>query len=140
MPREALLNVTPVEFDKLDKELGKEKVKDVLGDYFEETQSAVQGLLCDNLGLTTGESAEAMEVDPQAEPSADTLDQPMETEKLGSSPGNFRSELMKPGYTPSLFSSADSPPSPITAKDNALLDASDSGTPGQDQSKAQGAS
>ena len=65
---EALPYVTPAKFDKLDKELGKEKVKDMLRDYFEETESAVQRQISDNPGLTRSESTEAMEVDPQDPP------------------------------------------------------------------------
>ena len=89
----------------MDKELGKDEVKDVLGDYFEEVESVVQGLICDNPGLTRSESVEAMEVDPQIEPTAKTQDQPMETEQLGSSPGTFRPELTELGYNLSLIGS-----------------------------------
>ena len=134
--------------DPLDQELGKDKVMDVLGDYFEEQQSAVQALICANLGLTGSESPEAMDVDPKppsesvAEPPlesiADTQDQAMETEPTESSPGTFQPELGMPGYTPSLIGSANLPPSPIMAEDNALLDA-DPDAPGLGQSKAPGA-
>ena len=48
----------------LDQELWKDKVTDVLGDYFEEQQSAVWALIHANPGLTGSESPEAMDVDP----------------------------------------------------------------------------
>ena len=54
------------------------------------------------------------------------------------SPGTFQPELGMPGYTPSLIGSANSPPSPIMAKDNALLD-TDPDALGLGQSKAPGA-
>ena len=142
--------------DPLDQELRKDKVTDVLGDYFEEQQSAVQALICANPGLTGSESPEAIDVDPEppsesvAEPPsesvskpppesvADTQDQAMETEPTESSPGTFQPELGMPGYTPSLIESANLPLSLITAKDNALLDA-DPDMLGLDQSRAPGA-
>ena len=133
-------DVTPTEVDPLDKELGKDKVKDVLGNYFlDETKSAVQGLIRDNPGLTGSEPAEVMEVDLQTEPAAKIQDQSMETKQMGCSPGTFQPELMGPRYTMSLIRSADPLLSPITAKDNALLDAPNPGTLGQDQSRAPGA-
>ena len=126
--------------DPLDQELGKDKVTDVLGDYFEEQQSAVQALIHANLGLTGSESPEAMNVDtePPPESIADTQDQAMETEPTESSLGTFQPELGTPGYTPSLIGSTSLQPSPIMAKDNALLDA-DPDAPGLAQSKAPGA-
>ena len=150
--------------DALDKELGKDKVMDILGDYLEEQQAAVKTLICENPGLTRSDSPEAMEVDPQLplesiaetplesvtdaplesitdappESIADTQDQAMETEPTESSLGTFQPELGTPGHTPSLIGSADLPPSPIMAEDNALLDA-DPDTPGLAQSKAPGA-
>ena len=45
-------DATPTMLDSLDKELGKDKVKDMLGDYFEETESIIWGLMHDNPGLT----------------------------------------------------------------------------------------
>ena len=148
----------------LDKELGKDKVMDILGDYLEEQQTAVKTLICKNLGLTGSESPEAMELDPQLplesaaktplgsvtdalsesvtdvplESVADTQEQAMETEPTESSPGTFQPELGMPGYTPSLIGSANVPLSQITAKDNALLDA-DLDALGLTQSKAPGA-
>ena len=115
-------------------------MKDVLGDYFQEQQTAVQALIHANLGLTGSESPEAMDIDtgPPLESIADTQDQAMETEPMESSPGTFQPELGMPGYTPSLIGSTDSPPSPITAEDNTLLDA-DPDAPEQGQSKAPGA-
>ena len=115
--------VTTYELDFLDKELGKDNVKDVLGDYFNEMQNAVKELICANPGLTGSESMEAMDVDAESplEPAVDTQDQPMETEQSESSPGTFQPELGMPGYTLSLIRSTNSLPSPITAEDNALL-------------------
>ena len=124
----------------LDKELGKDKVKDPLGDYLNETETAVRDLICANPGLTGCESMEAMDIDPDPipEPITETQDQPMETEQSVPSPGTFQLELGTPRYTPSLIGSTDSPPSPITAKDNALLD-TDPDVLGPSQSKAPGA-
>ena len=118
-------SVTMSELDPLDKELGKDKVKDVLGDYLSETETAVRNLVRANPGLTGSEPIEAMDVDPEPllEPAAEMQDQSMETEQSEHSPGTFQPELGVPGYTPSLIRSTDSPPSPIMAKDNALLDA-----------------
>ena len=62
----------------------------------------------------------------------------METEQTGVSPGTFQLELGMPGYNQSLVGSADKPPSPITAEENALLDM-DLNAPGLNQSKAPGA-
>ena len=76
--------------------------------------------------------------DTPLESIANTQDQAMETEPTESSPGTFQPELGTPGYTPSLIGSANLLPSPITAKDNALLDA-DPDVPGLTQSKAPGA-
>ena len=53
--------------------------------------------------------------------------------------GTFQPELTGAGYTPSLISSLDTPPPPIMAADNALLDAMDQGTSPPDISKAPGA-
>ena len=49
--------------DPLDSELGKDEVKDVLGNYFEEQNSVVCDLIRTNPGLTRSASPEAMEVD-----------------------------------------------------------------------------
>ena len=76
-----------------------------------------------------------VDLEPLPEPAAETQDQPMETEQSEASPGTFQPELGTPGYTPSLIGSIDSPPSPITAKDNALLD-TDLDAPGLGQLKA----
>ena len=132
--------------DPLDQELGKDKVTDVLGDYFEEQQSAVQALIHANPGLTGSESLEAMDIDPgpplefvaEPPPESGTQDQAMETEPTESSSGTFQPELGMPGYTLSLIGSANLLPSPIMAKDNALLDA-DPDVLGLSQSKAPGA-
>ena len=63
----------------------------------------------------------------------------MEMEQAGVSPGTFQPELGMPGYNQSLVRSADQPPSPVTAEENALLDV-DPDAPGLTQSKAPGAS
>ena len=134
--------------DPLDWELGKDDMKDVLGNYFEEQQSAVRDLIRTNPGLTVSVSPEAMEVDlalpsevttePPTQPIVDTQDQAMETEPSETSPGTFQPALGTPSYTPSLIGSADMLPSPIMAKDIALLDA-DPDALGLSQSKAPGA-
>ena len=132
--------VTTSELDPLDKELRKDKVRDVLGDYLIETETAVRNLVHANPGLTGSEPMEAIDIDPEPlpEPTAEMQDQPMETEQSEPSPGTFQLELGTPGYTPSLIRSTDSPPSPIMAKDNALLEA-DPDALGPSQSKAPGA-
>ena len=48
--------------DPLDQELGKDDVNDILGNYFEEQQSAIRDLIHANPGLTRSESPEAMDV------------------------------------------------------------------------------
>ena len=56
-------------------------MKDVLGDYLELQQSAIQALIHTNPKLTGSESPEAMDIDtgPPPESVADTQDQAMET-------------------------------------------------------------
>ena len=121
--------------DSLDKELGKDKVNDVLGDYMRETEteteSAVKNLLRTHPELAGNEAPEAMDVDEQPPPESvaetqgvgDQLMETEQTEQTGVSPGSFQPEL----------------PSPMTAKENALLNA-DPDVPGLNQSKAPGAS
>ena len=84
--------------DPLDQELRKDNVNDVLGDYLEEQQSAVQALIHANPGLTGSESPEAMDIDtvPPLESVADTRDQAMETESTEPSPRTFQPELEAP--------------------------------------------
>ena len=133
--------------DPLDQELWKDDVNDILGNYLEEQQSAVRDLIRTNPGLTRSESPEAMDVDlalpsedvtkPPQPPTAYTQDQAMETKPLETSLGTFQPELGTLGYTLSLIGSANMPLSPITAEDNALLDA-DLDVPGLSQSKAPG--
>ena len=134
--------------DPLDKELRKEDVNDILGNYFEEQQTFVRDLIHANPGLTRSESPEAMDINlmlpsevitedpPQTV--ADSQDQAMETEPTETSPGTFQPELGMHGYTPSLIGSTNTPLSPITAEHNALLD-TDPNVPDQGQSKASGA-
>ena len=68
-PGEALPYHTLAKYNNLDKELGKEMVKDVLGnyldnlDYLDETIAAVQGSIHENPGNTGSEATKAMEVD-----------------------------------------------------------------------------
>ena len=128
--------------DSLDKELGKDKVNDVLEET--ETKSAVKNLLQAHLELAGNEAPEAMDVDEQPPPESvaemqGVGDQLMETEQTGVSLGSFQLELGMPGYNQSLVGSTDQPPSPMMAKENALLDA-DPDAPGLNQSKAPGAS
>ena len=138
--------------DPLDQELGKDDMNDILGNYLEEQQSAVCDLIRANPGLTGSESLEAMDVDltlpsevitePHLPPVADTQDQAIDTKPPETSLGTFQPELGMPSYTPSLIGSTNMPPSPITAEDNALLDAdpdADLDTLGLSQSKAPGA-
>ena len=132
--------------DSLDKELGKDKVNDVLGDYLEETKtkSAVKNLLRAHPELAGNEAPEEMDVDEQPSPESvvetqGVRDQPMEREQTGVSLGFFQPELGMPGYNQSLVGSTDPSPSPVTAEENALLDA-DWDVPGLNQSKAPGAS
>ena len=140
----ALEGDLPVLMD-INAELGAENIQEVLGDYLTEDAVAVRDLLLIELGLTGGESTEilvtteAMEVDPPTVFMAEMEHQPMETRQLNVPPGTFQLELTKPGYTPSLIGSTDTPPSPITAVDNALLDVTDVETPVPDTSKAPGA-
>ena len=118
-------SVTASELDSLDQELGKDSVKDVLGNYFDdETESVVKELIHANPGLTGSEPTEAMDVNtrPPLESVVDTQDQPMETAQSEPYLGTFQPELGTPAYTLSLIRSANSTLSPIMANDNALLD------------------
>ena len=129
----------------LDSELGAEDVREVLGDYLTEDAVAVRDLLLSELGLTGGESTEileateAMEVDPLMMLMAEVTHLPMDTGQPGVPSGTFQPELTEPGYTPSLIGSMDTPISPITAEDNALLDITDPGAQTPETSKAPGA-
>ena len=129
----------------LDGELGAEDVKEVLSDYLSEDAMAVQDLLLTELGLTGSESteileaAEAMEVDRPMILVAKATHLPMDTRQPGVLSGTFQQELMGLGYTPSLISSMDTPPSPITDAVNALLDVTDPKAQAPETSKAPGA-
>ena len=130
----------------LEVELGMQDVHDILGNYLDkESANAVRDLIRDNPDLARGDptvvvdTAEAMDVDPPPVLTTEAQDQPMETEHQGASLGTFRPELADPGYTPSLVTSTGTPPSPITATDNALLDTANPETLGVNQSKAPGA-
>ena len=126
----------------LDVELGAEDVQHVLRDFLSEDTEAVQNLIRAKPGLTGSEipgiveavveAAEAMEVDQPLVLTAESTHLPMDTRLPEAPVGTFQPELTGPGYTPSLISSPDTPPSPITAADNR-------GTPPLDISKAPGA-
>ena len=119
----------------LDMELGVEDVQQVLDDYLMEDAVAVRDLICAEPGLTGSEiqeiveavveTAEAMEVDQPLVLMAESMHLPMDTGLPEAPVGTFQPELTGVGYTPSLIGSLDTPPSPITAADNALLDAVD---------------
>ena len=129
----------------LEAELGVENVKEVLGDYLSEDAVAVQDLLLKEPGLTGSEStefleaAEAMEVDQPVILVAKTMHLPMDTGQSSVPSGTFQPELTGAGYTPSLIGSMDTPPSPITEADNALLDNTDPRAQALETSKAPGA-
>ena len=129
----------------LEAELGAENVKEVLSDYLSEDAVAVWDLLLKEPGLTGSESTEfleateAMEVDQPVMLVAEATHLPMDTGQSGVPSGTFQPELMGAGYTPSLISSMDTPPSPITDADNALLDNTDPGAQALETSKAPGA-
>ena len=133
----------------LDMELGVEDVQQVLDDYLTEDALAVRDLICAEPGLTGSEipeiveavveTAEAMEVDSPSVFMAESMHLPMDTGLPETPVGTFQPELTSVEYTLSLIGSLDTPPSPITAADNALLDAVDRGTPPPDISKAPGA-
>ena len=138
-----------VDLTDLDKELGVEDVQEVLDNYLTEDTVAVQNLICIEPGLTGGEiletveavveAAEVMEVDPPMVFMAESTHLPMDTRLLDVPLGAFQPELTAAGYTPSLIGSMDTPPSPITAEDNALLDVADPVTQPPETSKAPGA-
>ena len=127
---------TPAEFNKLDVELGKEKITNVLGNYYlAEQEAAVKDLIEQNPGIT---GSEPMEVDSEeVEPTPGLPNCPMDNEP-DSSTRTFRLDIAELGYTPSLVGSQDSPPSLVTAQENALLDDSESGSLTQNQPKAPG--
>ena len=134
-----------VELTNLDEELGAEDVQEVLDNYLTEDTVAVQNLIRIELGLTGGdipetveavvEAAEAMEVDPPMVFTAESMHLPMDTGLPEVPIGTFQLELTEPGYTLSLIGSVDTPPSPITAVDNALLDIADPETQPPETSK-----
>ena len=89
-PRETLPYHILAEYDAIDKELGREKVQDVLEDYLDKTTTVGQVLISENPGITGSEVTKVMEVDTQeAEPAAKVLDQLTETEQLELSPQDF---------------------------------------------------
>ena len=98
-----------------------------------------------NRGLTGSESTEfleateAMEVDQPVMLVAKAMHLPMDTGQSGVPSGTFQPELTGAGYTPSLISRMDTPPSPITDVDNTLLDNTDPGAQTPETSKAPGA-
>ena len=129
----------------LEAELGAENVKEVLSDYLSEDTVAVWDLLLKEPGLTGSESmefleaTEAMEVDQPVMLVAEATHLPMDTRQSDVPLGTFQPELTGAGYTPSLIGSMDTPPSPITDVDNALLDNTDPGAQAPETSKAPGA-
>ena len=133
----------------LDVELGVEDVQQVLDNNLTEDAVVVRDLIRIEPGLTGSEipetveavveTAEAMEVDSPLVLMAESMHLPMDTGLPKAPVGTFQPELTGAGYTPSLIGSLDTPPSPITATDNAPLDAVDRGTPPPDISKAPGA-
>ena len=133
----------------LDVELGVEDVQQILDNYLKEDAVAVRDLIHAEPGLTSSEipeivqavveTAEAMEVDQPLVLTAQSMHLPMDTGLPKAPVGTFQPELTGAGYTPSLIGSPDTPPSPIMAVDNALLDAVDRGTPPPDISKVPGA-
>ena len=129
----------------LEVKLGSEDVKDVLGDYLQEDAVAVRDLLRTEPGLTGSECtellevAEAMEVDQPVMLVAEATHLPMDTGQPSVLLETFQPELTGAGYTPSLIDSMDTPPSPITDVENALLDIADPGNQAPETSKAPGA-
>ena len=137
-----------VELTNLDVELGVETVQDVFHDYLNEDAVAVQNLIRVEPGLTggetpetlgTAETAEAMEVDPLMVFMAESMHLPMDTGLPEAPMGTFQLELTGAGYTPSFIGSVNTPPSPIMATDNTLLDLIDPETQPLEISKAPGA-
>ena len=138
-----------VELTNLDEELGVADVQEVLNNYLTEDAVAVQNLIRVELGLTGSEiletveavveTAEVMEVDPPMVFTAESTHLPMDTGLPEVPIGTFQPELTGTGYTPSLIGSMGTPPSPITATDNALLDAADPEAQPPKTSKAPGA-
>ena len=72
-------------------------MKDVLGNYFGETEAAVQELIRTNPGITgseVAETTEAMEVDAQeVESTTNAQDQLMEKGQQEPTPGTYHLEL-----------------------------------------------
>ena len=138
-----------VELTDLDEELGVEDVQEVLNNYLTEDTVAVQNLIHIEPGITSGEipetveavveAAEAMEVDPPMVFTAESTHLPMDTRLPEVPIGTFQPELTEPGYTLFLIGSVDTPPSPITAVDNALLDVANPEIQPPETSKAPGA-
>ena len=138
-----------VELTNLDEELGVADVQEVLDNYLTEDAVAVQNLIHVEPGLTGSEiletveavveTAEDMEVDPPMVFTAESTHLPMDTRLPKVPIGTFQPELTGQGYTPSLIGSVGTPPSPIMAADNTLLDAADPKAQPPETSKAPGA-
>ena len=106
-------------------------------------------LICAKLGLTGSEipeiveaaveTTEAMEVDSPLVLMVESMHLPMDTGLPQTPVGTFQPELTGAGYTLSLIGSLDTPPSPIMAANNTLLEAVDRETPPPDISKMPGA-
>ena len=99
--------MTLAEYDKLDKELGWELVKNVLGHNLTEHDEAMETLIQVNsqkAGVTLG-----------------TADIPMDTQ-LDSSTRTFYQDITERGYHPTLCNSQEPPSSPVTTQEDRLLD------------------
>ena len=112
-----------------------EDVQQVLDDYLTEDALVVRDLIRTEPGLTGSEipeiveavveTAEALEVDQPLVLTAEPMHLPMDTGLPKAPVGTFQPELTSVGYNLSLIGSLDTPPSPIIAANNALLDAVD---------------
>ena len=86
----------------------------------------MQDLIRENPGITR---TEPMEVDSQeVVPGSSLPNLPMDME-LESAAGTCHPDITEQGYTPSLVGSPDSPPLPVTAQEDAFLDAPVSESP-----------
>ena len=96
----------------LDKELGKDKVMDPLGDYQLEMEETITNLIKLNPGLSRSEpvDVEMEEIESNQSFQSEAWAQP------------FRPNITEPGYQPILAGSQEAPSLPVTPQEDQLLD------------------
>ena len=117
-PQDSASYQTAAEYDSIDKELGREQVMEVLGDYLAKQEEALEVPIEQNTGITGSEPMEVESQDTGASP--DTADLPWHCRSsYGHSAGLLYRDLLpditKLGYSPTLCNTQGPPPSLVTA-------------------------